>query len=161
MAYAARLPLQLEPDFRPIILDFYRDFVQITAHLVTLDIATLQSARQDVSTTGEKHYPMLFAPNFLHCVYYLTRREHPSDEDMGPSPSQGDRMILLRKLEMSQDGNCNRSGPTDQKALPDGFKMPIRDDERRNTERVNVGIKRTRSDNRTQPRDGQAACANR
>lgn len=110
VANRSRPPLQLDPDFRLIVMEFYRDFIQVTAHLVSLDIATLQqSARQEVTTTmSEKHYPILFSGNFLHCVHYLTRREQPPDEDLVSSPSQGDKMLLLRKLEISQDGNLDK-----------------------------------------------------
>lgn len=104
-----RPPLQLEPDYRLIILDFYRDLVQVTAHLVYLDITTLQlNARQDIATASEKQCPILFSGNFLHSVYCLTRREPLLDDDRNLSPSQGDKALLLRKLETSADGNLDK-----------------------------------------------------
>lgn len=109
LADFSRPPLQLDQDFRPFVLDFYRDFVLVTAQLVALDVITLQqSAHQDATLASEKRPPTLFSGSFLHCVYSLTRREQRIDEEMVSSSSQGDRAFLLRKLETSPEGNLDK-----------------------------------------------------
>lgn len=108
-------PLHLEPRYHDLILSFFADFAQLTAHLVERDIASITRFQQQ-PPTNENRCPELFCAPYLHHLYILTRPATSNDDNQvlitsDVSGSQtDDTSFALNKFQSCLGGNPGRLG---------------------------------------------------